>query len=220
MVGFLTHGRSSGRRKRRVACVAFPVGTKLFDREHPSRRIYLLRSGQVQLLSDHEVILDHLTRGDLFGEKHLLRSHRIKQVAKTLSPVKVVVFRKAEFLERLRRDRRFMQQVLKHLALRMERYEETIRDFATEPTERRLAFALFRLAPTRPATGWVRLPWNPTNPQLAKIVGTTRWRISHFLNRFQRLGWVRRQEGLWVQREGLQAFLQSTAPPASRESPK
>jgi len=101
--------------------------------------------------------------------------------------------------------------VLKNLALRLERYEETIRDLVTEPTERRLALALARLAPSRPSTGWVRLLWNPTNPELARIVGTTRWRVSHFLNHFQRLRWVRRQEGLWVQREGLQGFLQSTA---------
>jgi CRP/FNR family transcriptional regulator, cyclic AMP receptor protein len=220
MVGFPTHGSSSHRRKQRVACLAFPAGTKLFDSEHPSRRIYLLCSGRLQVSSDREVILDHLKRGDLFGEKHLLSSRRVHQVAKTLSPAKVVVLRKAEFFQRLRRDRRFAQQVIKNLVLRMDRYEETIRDFATEPTERRLALALFRLAPTRPATGWLRLPWSPTNPELAKLVGTTRWRISHFLNRFQRLGWVRRQEGLWVQREGLQAFLQSTAPPAARDAPK
>ena len=49
-------------------------------------------------------------------------------------------------------------------------------------------------------------------PELAKLVGTTRWSVSHFLNCFQRLGRVRYQEGLWVQRQDLQAFLQSTAP--------
>jgi len=72
MVGFLTHGRGSHRRKQRVACLAFPAGAKLFDSEHPSRRIYLLHSGRLQLSSDREVILDHLKRGDLFGEKHFV----------------------------------------------------------------------------------------------------------------------------------------------------
>ena len=97
MVGFPTHGRTLRKRKQRVACVAFPAGTKLFDSEHPPRRIYLLRSGRLQLTSGREVILDHLTRGDLFGEKHLLRSRRVHQVAKTLSPAKVVVLRKRSF---------------------------------------------------------------------------------------------------------------------------
>jgi hypothetical protein len=93
------------------------------------------------------VILDHLTRGDLFGEKHWLRSRRVHQVAKTLSPAKVVVLRKAEFFRRLHRDHRLAERVLKNLVLRMERYEETIRNFATEPTER-------RPAPAPPAAGF------------------------------------------------------------------
>lgn len=215
MVGSFTHGRHARRRKQ-VACVAFPGGTSLFDREHPSRRIYWLRSGRLRLSSDREAILDHLTRGDFFGEKYLLASRRVNQAAKALSPVEVIVFRKPEFFERLRQDRRFARHVLENLALRMDRYEETIRDFVAEPAERRLAHALFRLMPSRPGTGWVRLPCNPTNPELARIVGTTRWRISHFLNRFQRQGWLRRKEGLWAQHEGLQAFLRSTARPVSK----
>jgi CRP-like cAMP-binding protein len=178
--------------------------------------MYLLRSGWLQLSSD-VAIFDNLTRGDLFGEKLLLGSCRLEQVAKAVSPVEVMVFGKSEFFRRLRRDHRFAQQILKNLAMRMERYEQIILDFATEPIERRLGLALARLAPTRPTKVWVRLPWNPTNPELAKIVGTTRWRVSHFLNRFQRMGWLRRQEGLWVKREGLQAFLQSAASPASKE---
>jgi len=205
-------------RRQGIARVTFPAGANLFDRRHHCRKIHWLLSGWVQLSSGHNAIFSHLTRGDLFGEKLLLRSPRVDQVAKALSPTEVIVFRKAQFLERLGRDGRFAQQVLKNLALRLERYEESIRDLVTEPTERRLALALARLAPTRPATGWVRLPWNPTNPELAKIVGTTRWQISHFINRFHRLGWVRRQDGLWLQREGLQAFLQSTAPRPSESA--
>jgi CRP-like cAMP-binding protein len=109
---------------------------------------------------------DYLTRGELFGEKHLLSSRRVHQVAKTVSPVKVVVLRKAEFFRHLRRDRRFAQQVVGNLVLRMERYEET-KQSETLPLNapiRRLALALFRLAPTRPASGWLRLPCSPTNP--------------------------------------------------------
>jgi CRP/FNR family transcriptional regulator, cyclic AMP receptor protein len=201
------------RRDRKTACVTFPAGIYVFDRQHPSRQVYWLRSGRVQLSSGREAILDHLTRGDWFGEKLLLTSRRIDLVAKTLSPVKVIAFRKSELWEQLRRDRRLARQVLKNLALRVDRYEEAIRNFITEPAERRLAHALVRLLPSRPASGWVRLPSNFTNPELARIVGTTRWHISHFVNRFQQLGWLRRQEGLWVQREGLQAFLHSTTPP-------
>jgi CRP-like cAMP-binding protein len=215
MVRLLKHGRTPRRRTQGIADVGFPAGATLFDRQHPSRRIYLLRSGWIELSSDHDVILDHLTRGDWLGEKLLLGSRRVDQLAKARTFIEATPFRKAEFYQRLHRDRRFAQQVLRSLARRMDRYEAAIRDFATEPTERRLALALAALAPTRPATGWVRLPWSPTNPELAKMVGTTRWSVSHLLNRFQRLGWLRRQEGLWVQRQDLEAFLEPSARPNS-----
>jgi hypothetical protein len=42
------------------------------------------------------------------------------------------------------------------------------------------------------------------------MVGTTCWRVSHFLNDFQRLGWLnRRQSELLIYREGLKGFLES-----------
>ena len=206
-----THGHGPAKPKQDVAAISFPAGTKLFDLECPAQRIYLVRSGQLQLLSGHEAILDHLTRGDLFGEKYFLASYRANQVAKTLSPVEVVVFRKTEFLKRLRQDPRFASQVLRKFAQRMDRYEETIRNLLTESAERRLALALIRLAGSRPAGGWVRVRSNPTNLELARIVGTTRWRISHFLNHFQQQGWIRRQQGLRIQPDPLRTFLESTA---------
>jgi len=205
----LTRGARRG--LKRPASMAFPGGSHLFDPGHPSREIYWLRSGRLQLSSDQEATLDILMRGDFFGIKNLLTSRRINEVAKALSPAEVVVFRKRDFLKRLRQNPRFAWQVLRNLAQRIDRYEEVIREFVTEPAARRLAHALVRFAPPHPKTGWVRLVTNPTNPELARMVGTTRWRISHFLNEFQRQRWVRRQEGLWVELEGLQAFLRSSA---------
>ena len=111
-------------RRQGIARVRFPAGANSFDRQHPARGIYWLLSGGLQLSSGN-AIFSHLTRGDLFGEKLLLRSRLVDQVAKALSPIDVIVFRKAQFLERLRRDGRFGQQVLKNLVLRLDRYEES-----------------------------------------------------------------------------------------------
>ena len=151
--------------------MTFPAGANLFDSQHHSRRIYWLLSGWLQLSSDHNAIFGHLTRGDLFGEKLLLRSRRVDRVAKALSPIDVVVFRKAQFLRRLRRDGRFAQQVLKSLALRLESYEETIRDLVTEPTERRLALALARLAPTAPPRAGFGCPGTQPTPNWRRLSG-------------------------------------------------
>jgi CRP-like cAMP-binding protein len=204
---------SQSRRKhnRGPAPTGFPAKAKLFDPDHPSRHLYLLRSGRVRLANGREVIFDYLTPGDLFGEKHLLTPQPRGQIATALSPVRVLTFRKSELPALVRRDSRLAQQMLKNLALRLDRYEDTIRYFVTEQAERRLARLLVRLMPTRTKAEWTPLRFSPSNSELAKTVGTTRARIAHFMRHFQQLGWLGRRPGLWVRPEGLRAFLQSTS---------
>ena len=205
----MTDSLSRVRRSRESAGrpVAFPKGTILFDHDSSSRRIYLLRAGEVRLSSRNEAILDYLTPGCFLGEKCLLGTQSSSQTAAALSPVEAVAFRQAELLAEIKRDPRFALRLLKDLAQRLDRYEETIRDLVAAQADVRLARLLHRHTPSRQRTGWVRLPIGFTNLELAKMVGTTRWRISHLLNRFHKLGWLRREEGLWVLREGIRAFL-------------
>lgn len=201
--------RQKRSRRRPVSLLNLPAGAMLFDRDHPCVRLYLIRSGHVQLSSSRGEPLDYLGPGDFFGEKLFLSRSHDGQAARTVSPARVAAFRRSELLDRLTGDRRFAMRVVKNLALRLDRYEEALGDFVNEPAERRLAHLLLRLTPDGEASGWVRLPFDLTNRELAKAVGTTRWRVSHFMARFQRLGWLRRQEGLWVERERLGQFLQS-----------
>jgi CRP-like cAMP-binding protein len=220
------------RTKRRRVCESklrgtqqyFPAGARIFGSDHPTHRIYHLKSGHVQLRNGPEAIVDQLTRGAFFGEKCFLAPRRSDQAATALSPVIATAYRRSELVQCLRRDPRFAVRLLKNLTFRLDRYESAIRDFITEPAERRLARLLFRFLPARPASGWIRLPLRATNVELARMVGMTRWHISHFLNHFQRLGWLsRRQQELLIYREGLKEFLgpprrEDVRPPSSQDS--
>jgi CRP-like cAMP-binding protein len=186
-----------------------PAGATVFDAHLRSRNLFLLRAGQVQLWSGDDAVIGHLTPGDFFGQQSLLRGAAGNQAARTLTLVKLSVFGTGELLDRLQKDRRFAAHFARNMARRMERLETTIADFIAVPAELRLARTLLRWAPARSASEWVRLQFNPSNAVLAKMVGTTRWRIAHFMSRFQRFGWLRRRPDLWVRREGLQAFLAS-----------
>lgn len=199
------------RRKAGGVSVIFPMGARLYDANRAAGRVYLLRSGGAQLASGRGAIVDYLSPGDFFGEKCLLGDRCESQVAKSLSRVEVSAFRKTELLDRLQHDRRFAIRLLKNLARRLDRYEQTIQDSVTEQAERRLARLLLRFLPAGPADGWVRLRFSPSNAELAKTIGTTRSRIAHFMGRFQRLGWLDRRPDLWVRSEGLREFLQATA---------
>lgn len=200
-----------GRRNRRGGTVEtvvdFSAGTKLFDVGRPCRRVYLLRSGKMQVSSGRDTILEHLRAGDFFGEEAFLVPRERRQAAKSLTPITVAVFRVSQLLDRIQQDRRFALRFLKNLAVRFDMRGQTIRDFVTEPAERRLARVFFRFAPGT-ASGWVRLRFSPTNAELARTIGTTRGRISQFIGRFRQLGWLQRRPELWVNREGLRKFLE------------
>jgi len=197
--------RSNGRVLR------LPAGTVLFNPDRPSRQVHRLKSGRVRLLSDSNAILEHLGPGDFFGERCLSKPRWGGQiVALTLSPVEVSVLKKSDLLKRIGQDRRFASALLNNLARRLQRYQKTVSDFVTEPAERRLALLLARLTPSSRRSGWVRLPFRITNADLAKTIGTTRGRVSFFLNRFEQLGWLRRREGFSIDREGLSRFMESS----------
>jgi CRP-like cAMP-binding protein len=210
MAGPLVHHRDLHRKKAGGTLVQFPAGTQVFGPGRPARRVYFLNSGCVELTNGPRATVELVSPGHFFGEKCLLIRRQCDQIATTLSPVLATAYRRSELFDCLRRDLRFAGRLLRNLALRMDRYEQAIRDFVTERCELRLALLLFRFAPTRPPTGWVRLPIRATNIGLARMVGMTRWRVSHFLNEFQRMGWLsRREHELWINRGGLKNFLQA-----------
>jgi CRP/FNR family cyclic AMP-dependent transcriptional regulator len=199
----LIHGRKS-------KSLDFPVGMTFFDINRPSRRVYLLRSGRILLMNSRGAIVDYLAPGNFFGEKCLLGPRYQDQMATSRSPVQVHALRRSELLDLVQRDRRFALRLLKNLTLRLDRYEQALADFVAEKTERRLARLLSRLAPARPASGWVQLQFSPSNSELARTIGTTRWQISHYMGCFQRSGWLQRRPELWIHRESLKEFLESS----------
>jgi CRP-like cAMP-binding protein len=203
-----SRNRTESRPKEPGKPLEFPAGAKLFDSDQPCRRVYLLRSGQVQLVSERGAIVDYLCRGDLFGEGALLGPRRGGPAAKSLSTVAVSTFGKSQLLDYVQGDRRFAAELLSALARRLGRYERTIQDAVVERAERRLALLLSRFMPARPRSGWVQLLFSPSNSELARTIGSTRWRIAHFMGHFQRLGWLERRPELWVSREGLREYLE------------
>jgi len=205
------HRRQGSVRGNPRDTLGFPAGTTLFDAQSPCRRVYLLHSGQVRLAADRGAIVEYLSRGDFFGESFLLGPRGGNLTAKCLSPVEVTRFRKSDLWDRVRRDPRFARELINSLARRLDRYQQTIQDAVVERAERRLALLLWRFLPVRPSAGWVRLRFSPSNSELAHSIGSTRWRIAHFMRRFQRLGWLERRPELWAFRERLAEFLESTA---------
>lgn len=185
----------------------FPPRALLFDAAHPAPKVFLVRSGWVQLLARDDAIVDCLGPGAVFGERSFLGRPANNLSARALTAVRVTAFEKSQLLDRLQRDRRFALRLLRAFAARTHRYEQIIADFIADPAEIRLARLLARALPSRPASGWVRLPYELSHRALAKAIGTSRWRIALFMRHFQESGWLRRDGGLWIERGALREFL-------------
>lgn len=185
----------------------FPARAILFDSAHPTARVFLVRSGWVQLLSGDNAIVDCLGPGSIIGERSFLGRPANNLSARALTCVRVTAFDRSQLLDRLQIDRRFALRLLKAFAARTHRYEQAIADFIADPAEIRLARLLARSLPPRPASGWVRLPYELSHRALAKTIGTSRWRIALFMRRFRESGWLRRDDGLWIDRSALARFL-------------
>jgi CRP-like cAMP-binding protein len=198
--------RVEGRGQNAGEDLAVPNGAELFGGNQAPLGLYLLRSGHIRLLGVDGVILDNLSPGAVFGEKALLGRPVLKrQTAVAVSAVKITLFRKAGLKLQMQDDLYFAIRMMKALGLRLDGYEQVIRDLVREPAEQRLAHLLLRIAPSRP--GWVRIPFPLTNPDLSNMVGTSRWRISNLLNGFQKRGLLRRQPDFWIQRAALRKYL-------------
>ena len=148
---------------RRSKSIDFPAGITLFDSDRPPHRIYLLRSGRIYLANSRGAIVDYLVPGSFFGEKCWLSSRYRDQIATSRSQIQAQAFRKSELLDLIQHDRRFALRLLKSLALRLDRCEQSLTDFVVERIEGRLARLLARLAPAKPRSGWVRLQFSPSN---------------------------------------------------------
>lgn len=199
--------RLPGQRRPAGRVQHFAARALLFDAAHPPRHVFLVRSGWVQLSMDQRAIVDCVGPGQLFGERCLLGAAAPGLAARALTSLSVTAFDRSQLLDRMQADRRFALGVLKALALRTYRCEQSIADFVVDRAEIRLARLLARALPSKPAAGWVRIPYELSHRGLAKTIGTSRWRISLFMRHFQESGWLRREDGLWIDREALQRFL-------------
>src|SRR5690242_14487793 len=196
--------------KWKARVTVFPARSTLLRHELPPDCVYLLVSGCVKLTHGSKTVLDYLRPGDFFGEKSLAPGLKEHLAATTLSPVEVVIVRKSRLARLLRSDARFTRQLVMSLVSRMDRYERVIESLITDNAERRLARLLLDLAYTEADSDWIQLKCSPSNLDLAKSVGTTRWRIAHFMRKFQNQGWLERRPELWIRVHAAREFLRST----------
>ena len=156
--------------------------------------VFLLQEGRVKLTATSadgkEGVLGLFASGSFLGEGCLRAQSRRLNTATVMMRSTVVRIPKETMLIALQADSALATTLMLHLLERQSRIEEDLLDHLFNGSEKRLARALLLLAGiAQPRPCEVALPYL-TQETLAEIVGTTRSRVSFFMNRFRLRGFV------------------------------
>jgi CRP/FNR family cyclic AMP-dependent transcriptional regulator len=167
---------------------------KVFSQGDPAESVFYVQQGRVKLTviskDGKEAVIAILGPRDFFGEGCLAGQLLRMSTAVALSESFIIRLEKAGVIRALHDDPAFSELFLHHLLTRNIRIEEDLVDQLFNSSEKRLARVLLLLA----NFGKDGKP-EPVLPKmsqetLAEIVGTTRSRISFFMNKFRKLGFI------------------------------
>ena len=157
--------------------------------------VYFVESGQVKLLmispEGRECLLTIHSAGDIFGELCLSGLGARLETATAMEDTVIKQIPCHKFFERLGRDALF-EGFIRYLAVRIADQQQVIANLVTVDSEQRLGKTLLRLARTlgKKDPRSIRIELKITHEELSEMVGTTRPRISVFMQRFRNLGLI------------------------------
>jgi CRP/FNR family cyclic AMP-dependent transcriptional regulator len=182
--------------KYRAASVIFSQGDR-------AEEVMYLQQGSVKLVvlssTGKEAIVSVLRPGDFFGEGCLAGQPRRMASAIAVNASVVAVIEKQHMVDMMHSRPAFNDQFLAHMLARNIRIEEDLIDHLFNSAEKRLARTLLLLARYGSDDGSPqRLVPKLSQEALAEIVGTTRGRVSFFMNKFRKLGFIEYNGGIKV----------------------
>lgn len=166
----------------------------LFSQGAPADAVFYLQAGRVKLTvvspDGKEAVLAILDQDSFFGESCLANQPLYLSTALALTPCTLVRIDKRTMTSALQREPTVAERFLNYLLTHNIRVVEDVVDQLFNSSEQRLARALLLLADTR--TEGKLKPINPKISQqtLAEMIGTTRSRVSFFMNKFRKLGFI------------------------------
>jgi CRP-like cAMP-binding protein len=169
-------------------------GQAVFAQADDADAIYYVQKGRVKLTvvsnTGKEAVVAILGTGDFFGEGCLAGQQVRMSTATAMCECSIVRLDQSVVIRLLHNEPIFSELFLKHLLSRNIRIEEDLVDQLFNSSEKRLARVLLLLANFgKEGTPQIVIP-KMSQETLAEIVGTTRSRVSFFMNRFRKLGFI------------------------------
>jgi CRP-like cAMP-binding protein len=185
--------------------------TVVFSQGDPADSVFYILKGKVKLTvvskEGKEAIVALLDTGSFFGEGCLVGQPRRMASATAVSDCLLLSVGKKAIMRLLQEQPEFSALFVSFLLARNIRYEEDLVDQLFNSSERRLARILLLLPHFGKEGKPERIVPRISQEDLAQMVGTTRARVNHFMNKFRTLGFIEYNGGLEVHSSLLSVVL-------------
>jgi CRP/FNR family transcriptional regulator, cyclic AMP receptor protein len=184
----------------------------LFSQGSPADAVFYLQTGQAKLTvistAGKQATIALLSGGEFVGEESIAAAHGLHlATATTVTPCTVLKIRRQDMLRMLHDEHTFSDIFLTFILSRSMRTQADLVDHLFNNSEKRLARILLLMAEFgRPGEQDVLIP-QITQEALADMVGTTRSRVSFFMNRFRKMGFIEYDDRIRVHKSLLNIVL-------------
>jgi CRP/FNR family cyclic AMP-dependent transcriptional regulator len=192
--------------------VSFKAKEPLFTQGAPADSVIYIHSGRARLtvvsMSGKEATLSLLAEGDFVGEESLAGANGVRiATATAVTACRAIKIERTEMIRVMHEEHAFSDMFLAFLLARSIKGQADLIDQLFNNSEKRLARVLLQMAdfglPGEPETVIPRI----TQETLAEMIGTTRSRVSFFMNRFRELGFISYKGRIRVHRTLLKVVL-------------
>jgi CRP/FNR family cyclic AMP-dependent transcriptional regulator len=191
--------------------LAIPKKQTIFTQGDKADAVFYVQKGKVRLTvvskAGKEATIGIVNESNFFGEGSLAGQLLRMGSAESLTDCEILRVEKRAMLSALHREHAFSDLFVAYLLARNIRYEEDLVDQLFNSSEKRLARILLLLAHFGkegiPETVVPKI----SQETLAEMIGTTRSRVSFFMNRFRKLGFIHYNGGLKVHSSLLNVVL-------------
>lgn len=189
----------------------YRTGSIVYAQGDPADSVFYVQSGKVKIsivsARGKEAVIAILNEGFFFGEGCLAGQTLRMATARALAPCSIVCVKKNTMNQILREQAAFSETFIMHLLTRNIRIEEDLVDQLFNSSEKRLARTLLLLANFGKEGRPEEVIPTISQATLAEMIGTTRSRVSFFLNKFRKMGFIEYNGGMHVHTSLLNVIL-------------
>ncbi|UQD71014.1 Crp/Fnr family transcriptional regulator [Bradyrhizobium japonicum] len=193
------------------AILTFRKNQHVFQQDDAADSVFYIQSRKVKLTvvseQGKEAVVAILEPGQFFGEG-CMNGHPLRIATTTaMEDCVITSITKEAMMSAIREEPKFSQLFISYLLTRNSRIEEDLIDQLFNSSERRLARLLLLLANFGKEGSPQPISASINQETLAEMIGTTRSRVSYFMNKFRKLGLISYNGHIEVHNSLLSAVL-------------